>query len=59
MPIAEKFKTLLFGLNDSEDGKLMLDRLPISGFEEATDRTYQPVIEFLEVFSKQVRPVAW
>lgn len=59
LPIAEKFKTLLFSLNDNEQGKLMLDRLPISGFEAATDATYQPVIKFLEAFSNQVRPVAW
>ena len=59
LPVADKFKTLLFSLNQSEQGKLMLSRLPISGFEEATDKTYQPVMEFLVVFAKEVRPVAW
>lgn len=58
-PVAEKFKTLLFSLNNSEQGKMMLARLPISGFDEATDQTYQPVRNFLEVFSKQVRPIEW
>lgn len=59
LPVADKFKALLFSLNQSEQGKLMLSRLPISGFEEATDKTYQPVMEFLVVFAKEVRPVAW
>lgn len=58
-PIAEKFKTLLFSLNNSEQGKMMLARLPISGFDVATDQTYQPVRNFLEVFSKEVRPIKW
>ena len=57
--VAEKFQALLFGLNASEQGKRMLARLPISRFEPATDQTYQPVRDFLEVFSKQVRPVQW
>lgn len=59
LPVAEKFKTLLFGLSDTEQGKRMLERLPVSRFEAATDKTYQPVLDFLEVFSKQVRPVEW
>lgn len=59
LPIADKFKALLFSLNQSEQGKLMLSRLPISGFEEATDKTYQPVVDFLAVFAKEVRPIAW
>lgn len=57
--VAEKFKTLLFGLDKSEQGKRMLERLPVSRFEEATDETYRPVKEFLAIFSKQVRPIEW
>jgi phosphonate transport system substrate-binding protein len=58
-PIVEKFQTLLFGLNDSEQGRRMLERLPVSRFEVASDNTYQPVRDFLTTFSKQVRPGAW
>ncbi len=58
-PIAEKFQALLFSLNDTPDGKRMLARLPISRFEQATDATYEPVREFLKIFSAQVRPVEW
>lgn len=55
--IADKFAQLLFGLEDSAEGKKMLDRLPISHFEPATDETYRPVVEFLAMFSKTVREI--
>lgn len=57
--LAARFATLLFSLQESEDGRRMLARLPISRFEPATDATYAPVIAFLEKFSKEVRPVTW
>jgi phosphonate transport system substrate-binding protein len=57
--IAEKFQALLFSLNKTDDGKQMLARLPISRFEEATDQTYQPVKDFLTIFSAKVRKVEW
>jgi phosphonate transport system substrate-binding protein len=56
-PITKQFATLLFNLQNSEQGRVMLARLPISHFEPATDKTYQPVRDFLEKFSKTVRPV--
>ena len=59
LPVAEKFKALLFGLSDSDQGKRMLDRLPVSRFEPAIDETYQPVRDFLKIFSNQVRPIEW
>ena len=37
----------------------MLARLPISRFEPATNDTYRPVVDFLEIFSKDVRVVEW
>lgn len=55
--IAQKFQTLLFELNDSEEGRQMLARLPISHFESANDETYQPVQKFLATFSSQVRKI--
>ncbi|MDP3878302.1 MAG: phosphate/phosphite/phosphonate ABC transporter substrate-binding protein [Methylobacter sp.] len=57
LPIADKFARLLFGLHESEYGKLMLEQLPISRFEPATDETYRPVRDFLEKFSKTVRQI--
>lgn len=52
-----QFATALFALKDSAEGKKMLGRLPISRFEPASDATYAPVREYLEAFSKSVRPV--
>lgn len=56
-PVVDKFSRLLFGLQHSEQGKLMLNRLPISHFEAASDETYLPVREFLEKFSRTVRQI--
>lgn len=55
--IKEKFAQVLFSLQDSEEGKVMLAKLPISRFEPATDETYHIVHDFLEKFSKTVRPI--
>lgn len=55
--LASQFATALFGLNDSAQGRKMLARLPISRFEPASDATYAPVRDYLEVFSRSVRPV--
>lgn len=57
--ITEQFKTQLFGLSDSEQGERMLARLPVSRFEPATNDSYLPVLNFLQVFSKEVRRVEW
>jgi phosphonate transport system substrate-binding protein len=57
--VVENFRALLFGLDDSAQGRRMLMRLPVSRFEAATDETYQPVRNFLESFSSRVRPVQW
>jgi len=56
-PIAEKFARLLFSLQESAQGRGMLERLPISRFEAATDETYRPVRDFVEKFSNTVRKV--
>jgi phosphonate transport system substrate-binding protein len=56
-PLADKFARLLFGLHGTAQGKVMLDRLPISRFEPATDETYRPVREFLRKFSDTVRRI--
>jgi len=56
-PVADQFSRLLFSLQDNVPGRRILDQLPVSRFEPATDKTYQPVHDFLEKFSKTVRPI--
>ncbi len=56
-PLAEQFASLLFDLHKSEAGKIILNRLPISHFEPATNETYRPVLDFLKKFSETVRPI--
>lgn len=58
-PIVEEFKHILLSLSDLPEGRRMLERLPISQFESATNETYNPVVDFLKIFSKDVRPVVW
>jgi phosphonate transport system substrate-binding protein len=57
--IADQFSHLLLTLHDSEQGRMMLGRLPISRFEPATDETYRPVRDFLKTFSQTVRPIEY
>jgi phosphonate transport system substrate-binding protein len=47
----------LFELNASEQGRAILERLPISGFEKANNTTYKPVEDYLDRFSRDVRPI--
>jgi len=55
--LAVHFARLLTSMSDSEAGRLMLARLPVSRFESATDETYQPVRDYLQIFSATVRPL--
>lgn len=57
--IVDQFKMQLLNLHQSADGRRLLARLPISGFEPANNETYLPVVQFLEEFSQHVREVAW
>lgn len=57
--IRERVAQVLFSLQDSEQGRQMLARMPISRFESATDATYQPVREYLKTFSEKVRHIEW
>lgn len=55
--MSQKVASALFELNASEEGRKMLERLPISRFEIANNATYKPVEDYLERFSKVVRPI--
>jgi phosphonate transport system substrate-binding protein len=56
-PLVQRFTVELLALKDSEAGRLMLQRLPVSAFEAADDGTYEPVRRFLADFARRVRPV--
>jgi phosphonate transport system substrate-binding protein len=55
--LTARFAALLFGLNASPAGLDMLAHVPISKFEPASNESYQPVREYLKVFSATVRPI--
>lgn len=58
-PVADKFAAMLFALNRSAAGRQMLMQLPTSGFEPASNATYEPVRRFAQIFSRTVRTVEW
>lgn len=55
--IVEQVKTLLISLNTTIEGQIILKKIGVSKFEYATNETYQPVIDFLKLFNKEVRPI--
>ena len=55
LPLAEKFATVLFSLQDSAAGQKLLAAVPVSRFETANDQTYTPVKTFLKTFVQTVR----
>ncbi len=55
--ITDQFSRFLFDLQNSSEGRVMLNNVPISRFEPATNETYHPVSIFLEKFSKTVRTI--
>lgn len=55
--VVSKVSSLLFNLHKSKEGKEILNRMVLSAFEKADDSTYKPVNDFLEKFSKEIRPL--
>lgn len=56
-PLAEAVASLLVSLHDSEEGRRLLLRMPLSRFERADEATYTSVRAFLRRFSDTVRPI--
>jgi phosphonate transport system substrate-binding protein len=56
--IPRKVAVILFNLQNQTAGQLILQHIPLSRFEAANDKTYQPVQQFLNQFSKTVGPLA-
>lgn len=55
--ITNKFAALLFNLDQHEQGREMLARIPVSRFDPANDDSYKPVKTFITTFIKTVRPL--
>lgn len=54
--LLQKVSAVIFSLQNSKEGREILTRIPLSRFEAASDETYKPVDEFIELFGKTVRP---
>lgn len=55
--LARRVAELLDTLHNSEEGRVILARMPLSRFELADDRRYRVIEGFLRQFSQSVRPL--
>lgn len=55
--VVDKFAVLLFSLDQHQQGREMLARIPVTRFESANDDSYGPVQAFIATFIKTVRPL--
>ena len=55
--ISMQVKDLFLNLHNHKKGRFWLEKMELSHFEQATNKTYQPVLEFLDRFTTTVRPV--
>lgn len=53
--LVRQVSKLLFELHTHEEGRSLLEKIELSRFEAATDKTYQPVVDFIDTFSRTVR----
>jgi phosphonate transport system substrate-binding protein len=54
-PLVDTVAALLFALGDHEEGRRILDGIPISHIAPAANETYEPARAFLRRFSAEVR----
>lgn len=55
--LVEQVAKVLFNLHRKKGGQLILKRMQLSRFEPASNDTYKPVIDFVDKFHQQVRPI--
>lgn len=55
--LVAKVSKVIFSLHEDKAGQAILSSMGLSTFEAANNETYQPVINFLEEFSREVRPL--
>jgi phosphonate transport system substrate-binding protein len=55
--LAEAVAKHMSELHLSEEGRIILSRMPLSGFERAKNKDYKIIENFLKEFSAKVRPV--
>jgi len=55
--VARDVKKLLLNLHNHSQGKKWLAKMELSMFEAANNSTYDPVIDFLDRFNKEVREI--
>ena len=53
--LVKQISKLLFELHHHKHGRKILEGIELSKFEPATDKTYQPVVEFLEKYNRLFR----
>lgn len=54
--ILQQVSKLMMEMHTHDEGKKILGAMELSKFEVATNATYQPVVDFIRVFNREVRP---
>ncbi len=57
VPLTRAVESLLLTLHESEEGRALLQQIPLSRFESADEDTYASTRAFLKRFSETVRPI--
>lgn len=55
--IREKISRLLYGLDQTEEGRAILANMETARFHPADDASYEPVRDYISRFEREVRPV--
>lgn len=55
--VVAQVSRLLFTLHQTAEGRALLAPMELTRFEPADDATYQPVRDFIALFSSEVRPI--
>lgn len=55
--VVEKVGGIIFAMQENDEGRTILARMPISRFDPATDKSYEIVRDYIRKFSQTVRPV--
>lgn len=55
--LMKKVQYFIVNLHTHAEGRAILERMELSRYEIATNETYQPVLDFIDTFDKQVRAI--
>jgi len=55
--LVEQIIDIIVNLHTHEEGRKILAKMELSKYQRADEKTYEPVVEFLNKFEQEVRPI--